>query len=132
MLAGCGPADPDEPLVTDAGSFSCDIDGISGTFLVVYDKLDGDCGDLPPSTYEIPRGAWWQAPGCTPSATSTSTDQCSSTGRAHCVLEGATTEISGTITQESDEVIQGMVHMAITTDMGTCTSDYRVRYMRLP
>ncbi|MFT3921380.1 MAG: hypothetical protein QM778_02475 [Myxococcales bacterium] len=114
----------------DAGFTDCDIDELTGTVLVAYVRLDGTCGDLPPQTYNLAKGAWWHPPGCTANSTATSADQCTSTGSSHCELINLTTEISGMLTQLSPVVVSGTVHFeSAGQDSPPCEGHYTISYM---
>jgi hypothetical protein len=112
---------------------SCDIDSITGTFAVSYTKLTGTCGEIQTQYF-----TWTQANvlwndtsrGCTPKSKTTSSDRCSTTGSADCVVGEIQEHVEGTIKEQSPDLMSGTVSINATSPQGPCTGTYTITYTR--
>lgn len=134
---GGGPADDTSDggsnEATDASSSdagSCDIDNVTGTFIVTYTRKTGDCGDLPSAEYTLSSDVLWNTPGCTVQKKVTSKDRCESTGSADCVVGTSQEHIEGTISETSSSALDGTVSITVTNAQGQCSGTYAIAYRR--
>jgi hypothetical protein len=109
---------------------SCDIDNVTGTFVVTYTLQSGTCGDLPSSQYDLVQDWPWNTPGCIVKQKTTSADRCVSTGSADCIVGASTESIQGSITETSPDAIDGTVSIQVTNSVGQCSGTYAIAYRR--
>jgi len=128
ILAGCGSGEP-----TD---YECSRGARSGTYLMDYDTIDGDCGDIPASLTPIGKaGGQVVGTGCSRAYEVWSDDECAMEASDSCVLaDGALVQAVGVTRQGSadGDLVTGVLALRIVDPYGgyVCAGTYRIHAVR--
>ena len=115
----------------------CSKDDLDGTYLVMTTERSGTCGDMGDFVSQMNHGESTQEPGCTPSYSRWSDDECTNEASGVCTgtADNIRTEATGSLTQKDDdgERFEGVIEFTIkdaTTGETLCISTYDLEYER--